>query len=343
MKKILAVILSAILSLAGIAAFAEDGDLTINLQIGNPIMTVNGAEREIDPGRGTVPVLVNDARTLLPVRTVVEEMGGTVEWEDAANTAVLTYKNDVIRLTIDSTTAYLNDVAQTLDVAPALINDRTMLPIRFISESFKFDVEWDDETQTVTVTKAAEVAEPTAEPTAAPVETVEPTAAPTDDERQESKTLVAYFSATNNTEGVAKHIADGLGADIYEITPEEPYTDADLDYNSDCRANREQNDDSARPAISGTVENMEQYDTIFLGYPIWWGNAPKIIFTFLESYDFSGKTIIPFCTSGSSPIGSTTAMQNVTPGANWLDGQRFSGGASSDTVMGWVNGLDLDL
>ena len=343
MKKILAVILSVILSLAGIAAFAEDGDLTITLQIGNPVMTVNGTEQEIDPGRGTVPVLVNDARTLLPVRAVVEEMGGTVEWEYAANTAVLTYKNDVIRLTIDSTTAYLNNVAYTLDVAPALINDRTMLPIRFISESFKFDVAWDDETQTVTVTKAAEATEPTAEPTAAPVETVEPTAAPTDDERQESKTLVAYFSATNNTEGVAKHIADGLGADIYEITPEVPYTDADLDYNSDCRANREQNDDSARPAISGTVENIEQYDTIFLGYPIWWGNAPKIIFTFLESYDFSGKTIIPFCTSGSSPIGSTTAMQNVTPGANWLDGQRFSGGASSDTVMDWVNGLDLDL
>ncbi len=343
MKKILAVILSVILSLAGIAAFAEDGDLTITLQIGNPVMTVNGTEQEIDPGRGTVPVLVNDARTLLPVRAVVEEMGGNVEWEDAANTAVLTYKNDVIRLTIDSTTAYLNNAAYTLDVAPALINDRTMLPIRFIAESFKFDVAWDDETQTVTVTKAAEATEPTAEPTAAPVETVEPTAAPTDDERQESKTLVAYFSATNNTEGVAKHIADGLGADIYEITPEVPYTDADLDYNSDCRANLEQNDDSARPAISGTVENIEQYDTIFLGYPIWWGNAPKIIFTFLESYDFSGKTIIPFCTSGSSPIGSTTAMQNVTPGANWLDGQRFSGGASSDTVMDWVNGLDLDL
>ena len=153
--------------------------------------------------------------------------------------------------------------------------------------------------------------------------------------------LVAYFSATGNTRTIAEYIADSAKADIYEITPEEPYTDADLDYNSDCRANREQNDDSARPAISGTVENIEQYDTIFLGYPIWWGNAPKIIFTFLESYDFSGKTIIPFCTSGSSPIGSTEDMQNVTQGANWLDGQRFSGGASGEEVALWVEKFDL--
>ena len=166
---------------------------------------------------------------------------------------------------------------------------------------------------------------------------------PTPPEPAGSKTLVAYFSATNNTEGVANHIKDITGADIYEIVPQIPYTDADLNYgNSSSRANREQNDPTARPAISGMVENMEQYDTIFLGYPIWWGNAPKIIFTFLESYDFSGKTIIPFCTSGSSPIGSTTAMQNVTPGAAWLAGHRFAGGASEDSVKEWVDGLELD-
>ena len=345
MKKILAVILSVILSLAGISVFAEDGDLTITLQIGNPVMTVNNEGKPIDEN-GTAPVIIND-RTLLPVRAVVEEMGGAVTWDADTRTVSLTYGDDEIRLIIDNTTAYHNDKPSTLEAAPTIINDRTMLPIRFIAESFKFDVAWDGETQIVTITKAAEAIEPTAtpaatvEPTAAPAATAEPTAAPADNEQQESKTLVAYFSATNNTEGVAKHIAEGIGADIYEITPEEPYTDADLDYNSDCRANREQNDDSARPAISGTVENMEQYDTIFLGYPIWWGNAPKIIFTFLESYDFSGKTIIPFCTSGSSPIGSTTAMQNVTQSANWLDGHRFGGGASSDTVMDWVNGLDL--
>ncbi len=156
--------------------------------------------------------------------------------------------------------------------------------------------------------------------------------------------LIAYFSATNNTEGIANHLDAILDADLYEITPETPYTSADLNYNSDCRANDEQNDPSARPAISGSVDNMEQYDVIFLGYPIWWGQAPKIISTFLESYDLSGKTIVPFCTSGSSGIGSSaTNLHSLASAATWLDGQRFSGSASQTTVESWVNGLNLTL
>ena len=159
-----------------------------------------------------------------------------------------------------------------------------------------------------------------------------------------AKVLIAYFSATNNTEGIANHLDAILDADLYEITPETPYTAADLNYNTDCRANREQNDASARPAISGSVDNMEQYDVIFLGYPIWWGQAPKIISTFLESYDLSGKTIVPFCTSGSSGIGSSaTNLHSQANGASWMDGQRFSGGASRSTVESWVNGLGLTL
>ena len=156
------------------------------------------------------------------------------------------------------------------------------------------------------------------------------------------KVLIAYFSATNNTEGIANHLDAILDADLYEITPETPYSAADLDYNADCRANREQNDASARPAISGSVENVEQYDVIFLGYPIWWGQAPKIISTFLESYNLSGKTIVPFCTSGSSGIGSSATNLRVSAsGATWMDGQRFSGGASRSTVEDWVDGLEL--
>lgn len=157
--------------------------------------------------------------------------------------------------------------------------------------------------------------------------------------------LIAYFSATNNTEGVANHLADILNADLYEIVPETPYTSDDLNYNNtNCRANRQQNDASARPAISGSVDNMEQYDVIFLGYPIWWGQAPKIISTFLETYDLSGKTIVPFCTSGSSGIGSSaTNLHSLTGNATWLDGQRFGGSASRSTVENWVNGLDLTL
>ena len=162
---------------------------------------------------------------------------------------------------------------------------------------------------------------------------------------QEHKILVAYFSATGTTKGVAEHIANGLNADIYEIVPEEPYTDADLDYNdNNSRTTIEMNDPDARPAISGSVENMEQYDIVFIGYPIWWGEAPRIVSTFVESYDFSGKTIVPFCTSGGSDIGSSaTSLEQLTNGATWLDGRRINGSDSQDTVMEWVNSLDLNL
>lgn len=162
---------------------------------------------------------------------------------------------------------------------------------------------------------------------------------------QGGNVLVAYFSVTNTTKGVAEHIAEGLNADIYEIIPEEPYTDADLDYNDDnSRTTIEMNDPDARPAISGSVENMEQYDIVFIGFPIWWGDAPRIMDTFVESYDFSGKTIIPFCTSGGSGIGSSAKnLEKLTSGAAWLDGQRLNGSDSQDTVMEWVNSLGLNL
>lgn len=161
---------------------------------------------------------------------------------------------------------------------------------------------------------------------------------------QESKVLVAYFSATGTTEGVAEYIANGLNADIYEIVPEDPYTDADLDYNdNNSRTTIEMNDPDARPAISGSVENMGQYDIVFIGYPIWWGDAPRIVSTFVESYDFSGKTIVPFCTSGGSGIGSSASnLEGFTSGAEWLSGRRLNGSDSQDTVMEWVNSLGLN-
>lgn len=160
---------------------------------------------------------------------------------------------------------------------------------------------------------------------------------------EEPNVLVACFSATGNTEGIARHIQTVLDADLYEIVPEEPYTREDLNYsNSDCRANREQNDPDARPAISGTLEKPGDYDVVFLGYPIWWGQAPKIIHTFLESYDFAGVAIVPFCTSGSSSIGgSLSDIQALVPDANWLSGQRFDAGADQEEVVRWVEGLEL--
>lgn len=171
--------------------------------------------------------------------------------------------------------------------------------------------------------------------------------APVQDETPEgtddsgNKILIAYFSATNNTEGIANHLESILDADLYEIVPETPYTSDDLNYNdSSSRSSQEMDDPDARPAISGSVENMEQYDVIFLGYPIWWGEAPRIINTFLESYNLDGKIIAPFCTSASSPMGSSaTKLQDLTGSAEWLEGQRFSGGASASDVQSWVDSL----
>ena len=180
-------------------------------------------------------------------------------------------------------------------------------------------------------------------PAPAPEPTPTPESTPAPIPSDETKVLVAYFSATNTTKTLAEYVADGLNADIYEIVPATPYTSADLNYsNSSSRATVEQNDASARPAISGSVNHMEQYDVVIVGYPIWWGQAPRIISTFLESYNFSGKTIIPFCTSGSSGIGSSaTNLHSLANGATWLDGRRFGSGTSRDTMIEWLNGLDL--
>ncbi|MDE7194271.1 MAG: flavodoxin [Oscillospiraceae bacterium] len=164
-------------------------------------------------------------------------------------------------------------------------------------------------------------------------------------EPETTKVLVAYFSATNTTGGVAQKIAESLNADIYEITPENPYTDADLNYHDDkSRSTVEMNDPNSRPAISGSVENMDQYNIVFIGYPIWWGEAPRILSTFVESYDLSGKTVVPFCTSGGSGVGSSASnLEKLTSGATWLSGTRLNGSASRSDVVDWINGLGLDI
>lgn len=158
-----------------------------------------------------------------------------------------------------------------------------------------------------------------------------------------SNILVAYFSCTGTTEGIAEHISNILGADTYKIEAAQPYTDEDLNYgDSSTRATQEQRDPSARPKISGSIPNIDKYDAVFIGYPIWWGQAPKIIYTFFESYDFSGKKIIPFCTSGSSGIGSSaTNLHNLTNGAEWLEGRRFSGSTSESEIKAWTDTIEL--
>ncbi len=164
---------------------------------------------------------------------------------------------------------------------------------------------------------------------------------PEQETNMEQKTLVVYFSATGTTEPLAEYAAEILNADIYEIVPENPYTEADLAYYTNGRADQEQNNPNARPAISGSVENMEEYSTIVLGYPIWHGQAPRIISTFLESYDFSGKTILPFCTSHSSGIGSSADNLHdlCSNSVNWLEGKRFEAGTTKEAMETWLKNV----
>ena len=174
-------------------------------------------------------------------------------------------------------------------------------------------------------------------------DTADPAPDDTTPESTGGKVLVAYFSATGHTRTIAEHLQTALDADLYEIVPQEPYTADDLDYNTDgCRANREQNDDAARPAISGSVEDMAGYDVVFIGYPIWWGQAPKIVYTFLESYDFSGKTIVSFCTSGCSGMGGEDILKAAcSKETKWLPGKRLSSRESAVSVQKWVESLGL--
>lgn len=155
--------------------------------------------------------------------------------------------------------------------------------------------------------------------------------------------LVSYFSCTGNTQTVAEKIAAASEATNYRIIPQDPYTDADLNYNdNDCRANREQNDPDARPAISGSVEDISAYDVIFIGYPIWWGRLPKIIYTFMDAYDLSGKTVVPFCTSGGSGIStSVNEIRQLEPDATVLDGRRFSASVSEENISEWIETLNI--
>ena len=155
--------------------------------------------------------------------------------------------------------------------------------------------------------------------------------------KSHGKTLVAYFSRTGNTKPLAEYAAEYLGATLFEITAKIPYTDEDIAYYTDCRADREQKDESARPEIATAVENMDEYDTVIIAHPIWHGIAPRIISTFLESYDFSGKTLLTFCTSASSPLGqSAKQLQELTPNSTWLESKRFAIGTSREEIEKWL-------
>ncbi|MBQ8942206.1 MAG: hypothetical protein IJ062_10260 [Firmicutes bacterium] len=334
-KKINLWFVLSVLFILSFCMSASAADKEIVLKIDDPVMTVNNSEKEID-GFGTAPIISN-GRTLLPIRAVVEEMGGSVEWNAENKQTELKYADTDIVLTTDSKTALLNGAETAIDTAPVIINARTFLPIRFIAESFGFSVDWNSESKTITIlSKDAGEEAKTAEPANGEVKTTEPASG--------SKPLVVYFSVTGNTDNAAKKIAAEINADIYKIEAKQPYTDEDINYNDDnSRTSIEQNDKSARPEIDGTIENFDDYSLVFVGYPIWWGDSPRIMSTFAESYDFTDKTVVPFCTSASSPIGSSTeTFSKLAKGGKWLDGKRFSADASQTEISEWIKSLDLN-
>ena len=153
-----------------------------------------------------------------------------------------------------------------------------------------------------------------------------------------SKVLVAYFSASGVTAKVAKRLSNVIGADLYEIMPENPYTNADLNWqDKQSRSSVEMNDRNSRPAIRNTVTDMDKYDVVFVGFPIWWYREPSIIDTFMEAYSFDGKTVIPFATSGSSGMGdSSDNMQKLAKGAKVVQGKRFGSNAPDDELKAWA-------
>lgn len=167
----------------------------------------------------------------------------------------------------------------------------------------------------------------------------------TKEDSNEVKVLVVYFSATGNTKVIAEDIARELESDIYEIVPVEPYTSEDIAYNNDnCRANKEHSDSSIRPEIAGIIDNMDDYDVVLIGYPIWWGEEPRIIDTFVESYDLSDKGVATFCTSGGSGIATSESnLKGLCPDSvTWLGSKRFENNASVEDINAWITEINLE-
>ncbi len=154
-------------------------------------------------------------------------------------------------------------------------------------------------------------------------------------------TLVAYFSATGTTARAAKTLAEAVGADLFEIVPEQPYSAADLDWrDKNSRSTHEMNDEACRPAVASRVGNMDAYDTVFVGFPIWWYVEPRIVDTFLEAHDFAGKTIVPFATSGGSGLGKAPQrMASLAPGATVLEGRLLNGNPGASELRAWAESL----
>ena len=211
----------------------------------------------------------------------------------------------------------------------------------FLALTFVFTLAACSNNQPQTNDSSESLSEPTTESTETPADI----STSESSESENGKTLVVYFSATGNTEAAANYITQETGGDLFELEPAEPYTDEDLNYSDeDSRVSREHEDESLRDVelAADTVENWDEYDTVFIGYPIWWDIAAWPVNDFVKSNDFTGKTVIPFATSANDDIGeSGKLLEEMAGTGNWLEGERFSSSVSKDAVTEWIEGLNL--
>ena len=348
MKRKLFTVLTLVLTLGTFSLVRAD-KTEIVLTVDEPMMTVNGTETNIDEN-GTTPVIVN-GRTLVPIRAIIEAMGGSVAWNAETKTAALKYADSSIELTIDSTTAYLDGESKELDTTPAIINGRTMLPLRFVAEGFGFDTDWNGEAKSITVSRADEAEE-------------EEQLVKTDNEAEkEQNVLVLYFTRAENIEltedidavssaslnkidgeivGNTKIAADivheKVGGDMVGIEVTDLYPS---DYNVNVDQADSEIDKNSRPEIKTHIDDFDKYDVVYLGTSLWWGKMPMPVYSFIEAHNFDGKTVIPFTTHGGSGMGSVQSdLEKLLPNANVVKGFSIKGESAADSKEEVLKKLD---
>ncbi len=344
-----------------IAASAENStDTTIVMTIDNPLMQINGEDINIDEN-GTSPIIV-DGSTLVPIRAVAEALGGAVEWDNDTRNVTITKDAKVIKLVIDEINARVDESNVTLDAAPVIINGRTMLPLRFVAENLGAEVEWNGENRKITITSKSE-------------NNINATEATTEDFSSElttkslsdNKTLIVYFTLPEtdgvdtvagasrvvvdgelygNIEFMANTVSNTVGGDIFEIKTVQSYPTI---HKPLVDMADEELENNARPELSTHIDNIDDYDTIFIGYPIWWGDMPMPLYTFFDEYDFSGKTIIPFSSHGGSGLARTVnEIKDLEPNAMVMDGYTVSRDDIADDAKSvekdfaeWINNINF--
>ncbi len=337
MKKFLLVFVLVLATFSTCFAQSEEINVVLNKQIK---VMFNGEYQEFQNVSGArVYPLSYEGTTYLPIRSISSLFNSKIKWDgntksvylgdgeldttsskkvkdpsQGTNEKIKVIKNSDIKIFYDSKIQTFED-ANGKVVYPLSYNGTTYLPVRAVSNLFNLKIDWDGKNNIVVIIKEEQ-------------------------NQKESQIAVVYFSVTGNTKTVAEYIKEELGASIFEIVPKQEYVDADLQYNDrNTRATKEQDDKNARPEIKNDID-VSKYETIFLGYPIWWGDCPRIIQTFIETKKLNEKTVIPFCTSGSSGISGSEITLKSYKDINWISGKRLT--TSKSEVISWLKSLNLN-